>query len=116
MTTYTLPTSAPIGTPLYFNGDIVWFNGAEWVPVVMGTVKLNNLGNEVIADEAKEQTDIATVESMISGLQAEVYALQTEVSELSSRIDHLENSGLDSRVSDLENDIFSVTSRLDSIS
>lgn len=78
MTTYTLPASATIGTTLYFGGDLVWWNGVEWAPIVTGSTQLNETTAEVLAEEATLVTD----ESRISVLEERVTFLEEEIDAL----------------------------------
>jgi peptidoglycan hydrolase CwlO-like protein len=83
MTTYVLPANSEIGTTLYYNGDLVWWNGIQWIPVVTGSTKLNEVASEVIADEAILVSD----ESRISSLEDRVTFLETQVDALKEAID-----------------------------
>lgn len=78
MTTYTLPTSSAIGTTLYYNGDLVWWNGVAWIPVVTGSTQLNETTAEVLEEEATLITD----ESRISVLEERVTFLEEEIDAL----------------------------------
>jgi hypothetical protein len=83
MTTYTLPVTAEIGDVLYYDGDLVWYNGVAWAPVVIGATKLNDLAVEVTQDEGLLVNDAATINS----LQAQIDDLSEEVEALKSALD-----------------------------
>lgn len=120
MTNYALPTDEPIGTVLYWNGDIVWYNGVAWQPIVTGSTKLNETAAEIVADEAVEKADVAALQAEIdaiaapdvAALQAEVAALKAIINTMQDQIVVLQASVLIEQVNDLEDRVYALEHRL----